>query len=72
MLLVVDDDPAALEVEAGTLVTDNTAVTRGGGIDTIGGSTVTLAADDIVTGNTLADGSTSNCAPANTIPNCIG
>jgi hypothetical protein len=65
------DDDATLEVEAGVLITDNTAVIRGGGIDSILGNTVTLAADDIVTGNTLADGSTSNCAPANTIPNCI-
>jgi hypothetical protein len=59
-----------LTLEPGSSVSGNTAGV-GGGIGNDG--KVTLEAADIVTDNHLADGTTvSNCAPVDTIPNCIG
>ncbi len=61
-------------LKSGSTVTNNTAE-AGGGIynEAWRGGVLTLEADNIVTGNHLTDGTTvSNCAPVNTIPNCIG
>ncbi|MFT4039301.1 MAG: hypothetical protein QM692_14030 [Thermomicrobiales bacterium] len=63
---------AKVTIDAGSRVTGNRAGGSGGGIDRALG-TVTLADATIVTDNHLANGTTlSNCAPVNTITNCIG
>ena len=52
----------------GTTVTGNTAVNQtGGGIFSFLGSTVTIAADSQVIGNTP-----NNCAPTGAVPACVG
>lgn len=57
--------------KTGSRVTNNRA-SQGGGVSSPYGP-VTLDIDTIVTGNFLLDGTTpSNCAPVNTIPNCVG
>jgi hypothetical protein len=66
------NDRSQLMLQGGSAVTGNFAQTDGAGIHNFQG-TVTLETDDIVTDNTLLDGTTvSNCSPVDTIPNCIG
>lgn len=68
----------AATLRAGSRVTGNAAGNDGGGFfkNTDFGSPPTLEAieaDNIVADNHLTDGTTlSNCAPVDTIPNCIG
>jgi hypothetical protein len=62
-------------LEAGSRVTGNTAGGIGGGLKREEGmafSIITIADATIVTNNFLADATPSNCAPVNTIANCIG
>ena len=63
-----------LTLSTGSNVSGNTAGGGGGGgIYNASSSLPSLASADIVTDNHLTDGITvSNCAPVNTIPNCIG
>ncbi len=63
-----------MTLELGSRVTPNSAQEGRGILNHPAHSeVVSLASADIVTGNHLTGGTTvSNCAPVNTIPDCVG